>query len=116
MNTWGEGVAGEELVVRFLNDNGAKVICRNYRLRDAEIDIIFEDGDYLVFGEVKYRKDSRHGLGFDAVTYGKRKKICKAAVKYMYDRNISETTPVRFDVISVLGASIDWIKNAFEYS
>ena len=74
-------------------------MARNVASRFAEIDIIARDGEYLVFVEVKGRKDDKHGSGFEAVTHRKRRKIVSEARIYAAQKGLSET-PIRFDVIA----------------
>ena len=48
-----QGKAGEDLAASFLEKQGFKIIARNYRFERGEIDLIAEEGDELVFIEVK---------------------------------------------------------------
>ena len=123
MDTHKRGNAGEELAVRFLAENGYDVIARNYRLKDAEIDIVFKDvknvgygvDEYIVFAEVKYRSSDLYGYGSEAVNSLKIKKIIRAARHFLYTFNYPDDTAVRFDVISICNGSIDHIMNAFTH-
>lgn len=116
------GNSGEEMACNYLIENGNQIIYRNYRIRDSEIDIIFKDADsinnitYLVFCEVKYRSTSQCGEPYEAVTNRKIRKICKAAKHYLYSNKLSEDTPVRFDIVSIVESEITHIKNAFYYT
>ena len=87
----------------------------NFRCKIGEIDIICKDDDYLVFVEVKYRSSSSYGYPMEAVNYKKIKKICKVSDYYRLIHKIKEDTGIRYDVISIKGEDIEWIKNAFEY-
>lgn len=100
---------------RFLSYNNIHDIERNYRCRYGEIDIIGRDGDYLVFFEVKYRKRDTSGSAECAVGYSKQLQICKVSDYYRYENNISEDSPIRYDVLAVNDNKIMWYKNAFEY-
>ena len=71
------GKIGEELVCRYLIKRGYNIISRNYRIKGGEIDIIAENGDYLVFVEVKTRKPDGLTNGFDAVTKRKQRLIIR---------------------------------------
>lgn len=124
MNTREIGREGENLAVAYLVENNATILARNFCLRDAEIDIIFEEpaghnrfgiDKYIVFAEVKYRNSESHGRAYESVNSGKIKKICKAAKVFMYKFHYPESTPVRFDVISIEKGSINHIKNAFDF-
>ena len=72
------------------------------------------DGEYLCFIEVKYRKDLSDGYPEEAVDLNKARRITRSAMLYMNMCGLEETTPCRFDVVSILGDEIKLIKNAFE--
>jgi putative endonuclease len=78
------------------------VVARNYRCRSGEIDIVVRDGPTTVFVEVKERRGASHGEGQEAVTFGKRVRIVRAARLYAAAHGLYEA-PLRFDVVS-----IDW--------
>lgn len=103
----------EQMAADFLTAQGAVIIEKNYRCRHGEIDLIVRDGRYLVFTEVKYRKDGRMGDPAEAVDFHKQQRIRQTARYYLYSRRYGEDTPCRFDVISILGDEIHWIRNAF---
>lgn len=69
----------------------------------------------MIFIEVKYRKDALKGNPLEAVGYGKCRKICRVADYYRMCKRIKDDSFIRFDVVSILGESVTWIKNAFEY-
>lgn len=115
MNTRAKGAQKEEQVCVCLSSKGVKIVERNFRNRQGEIDIIGYDGDYLVFFEVKYRRGARMGNAAEAVGGGKQKKICKVADYYRMIHHCPEDTPIRFDVVAVDGERMEWIKNAFDY-
>lgn len=96
-----------------MRQQGYRILECNYRCRQGEIDIIAQDGSYLVFTEVKYRKNSKMGYPAEAVTLTKQNKIRQVAAYYIYSRKISEQTPVRFDVAAIMDDTISYIQNAF---
>lgn len=116
MNTREIGARKEEIACSFLVKNGVTIRERNFRCKQGEIDIIGYDGEYLVFFEVKYRKDASKGSALEAVGYGKQQKICKVSDYYRMIHHCPFDTPVRYDVIAIDGEEIQWIQNAFEYS
>jgi len=115
MNTREKGAAYEQIAAEYLQKHGITIVERNYRNRRGEIDIIGKDGDYTVFIEVKYRKDSVAGHPAEAVNYGKQRKICKVADYYRMVHHMGDFTPVRYDVVAICGAEITWYQNAFEH-
>ena len=76
MNKRQTGSEYEKRAAQYLQDKGVRVLELNYRNRKGEIDLIAQDGEYLVFVEVKYRKDSKKGSPEEAVNYRKRQNIC----------------------------------------
>lgn len=110
------GIEGEELAVRFLKKKGYKIVLRNFKSPVGEMDIIAEDGDTLVFVEVKTRTDDSFGHPFEAVTPRKREKLRKVALGYL--KHSRRDTPARFDVLSIetdgANHNIEHIKDAFE--
>ena len=96
------GVPGESLACRHLEDHGFVILARNYRCRSGEVDVIARHGEVTVFVEVKERHGASHGAGCDSVTFGKRRRIVRAARLYAASHRLDDT-PLRFDVVS-----IDW--------
>lgn len=115
MNTRKIGAEKEEIACGFLTGKGVTIRERNFRCRQGEIDIIGYDGEYLVFVEVKYRKDTAKGSALEAVDIRKQQRICKVSDYYRMIHHCSFDTPIRYDVIAIDGEEIQWIKNAFEY-
>jgi putative endonuclease len=94
------GAPGEEIACRHLVRQGFAILARNYRCRSGEIDVVAKDGPTTVFVEVKHRRSASHGAGHESVTFGKRRRLVRAARLYAASRGLSET-PLRFDVISI---------------
>lgn len=110
----------EEIAADYLASKGVRILERNFRSKEAEIDIIGQQGNMLLFVEVKARReDLRSGTGSEAVGITKQKKICRCAEYYMYTKGMDPyRTSMRFDVIAItIGAEcrVSWIRNAFEY-
>lgn len=113
------GQWGEEQVAEKLRREGWAVIARNFRCRMGEIDIVARNGRFLVFVEVKLRKDNRFGSACEAVTPSKQRKLRTAAQFYL----MSHPTRLqpRFDVAEVYAPNgvrteapdIYYIENAF---
>lgn len=109
------GARYEQLAAEYLESMGHCILERNFRCRQGEIDLISQDGNYLVFTEVKYRASSRYGEPLEAVTPKKQHIISKVASYYCMKMHKNDSTPCRFDVIAVEGEKITHIPNAFEY-
>ena len=113
MNRRRLGAAYEEAAIQYLKEQKVRILEKNYRIRQGEIDIIAQDGDILVFCEVKYRKNTAYGYPWEAVSFAKQKKICQVARQYCYRKRLS--VQIRYDVISICGGKIEWYKNAFDH-
>ena len=111
------GNAGENFAARYLEQHGYKILEKNFRVRSAEIDIIAQIDDVIVFVEVKTRSNTRHGLPAEAVNFRKQKKIIKAASVFLQDEKYFDS-PCRFDVMEIYSDGVKFtarhIENAFE--
>lgn len=117
-NNFSLGTRGEEIAAKYLEDRNYKIIEKNFRYKKlGEIDIITEEGDAIVFVEVKTRKSEQFGSAASAVNFYKQKKLKRLADCYLTLRKIKDKN-CRFDVITImLGEgnkikNIDLIKNA----
>ncbi|MBQ8591509.1 MAG: YraN family protein [Lachnospiraceae bacterium] len=111
----GTGAEKESLAVKYLRENGVHILAQNFYCKQGEIDIIGRHGKYLVFVEVKYRHTKKYGMPEDAITFTKRKKICKTADYYRMRYQYNDAVPVRYDVIAMTDETIVWHQNAFEH-
>jgi putative endonuclease len=95
------GARGEQIAVAYLTDTGLRVLDRNWRCREGEIDLVARDGEALVFCEVKARRGLGYGHPAEAVTPAKRRRIRVLAQRWLaaHDEHAPE---VRFDVVGVL--------------
>jgi putative endonuclease len=106
------GARAEDLCAQLLQGAGLRLLARNWRCRHGEIDLIAEEGDTLVFAEVRMRSSSGFGGAAESVTAAKRERLLAAARLYLSGR---AETPARFDVFVVDGAAarVEWIRDAF---
>ncbi|MDP3705279.1 MAG: YraN family protein [Legionellaceae bacterium] len=109
------GFRAEEYARDYLTQQGLVWRASNYRCRLGEIDLIMQDGVYLVFVEVRSRRSSSHGNALESITFSKQQKLIKTANLYLLSNKLHEKYPTRFDVISLQGQppEVSWIKNAF---
>lgn len=108
------GKIGEDAVSLYLERTNHIVLERNYRNRLGEIDIIFVDGNTLVFGEVKTRTSNKFGEPREAVDKRKINKILAVAKVYISNKRIVNVD-IRFDVFEVIyhQRKIKHIKDAY---
>ena len=112
------GDAKEAFVCAWLEKQGYSIMERNFRCRSGEVDIVAREHRYLVFIEVKYRSGTECGDPSEAVDYRKQQTISRVALFYLHRHGYTESTPVRFDVVSVSGTDTVGVmlyRNAFEY-
>lgn len=117
------GKAQESQAARYLQSQGLKLCCRNYRSRHGEIDLIMIDSNTLVFVEVRYRRSEKFGDAIASITALKQKKIRLTAAYYLQTHPRLQHCLCRFDVIGLTHTAtntvnaaelrFDWIKNAF---
>lgn len=110
-----KGKRGECLAEEHLVKQGFKIIERNWRYsRLGEIDIIAEDGDALVFVEVKTRTSCNFGHPAEAITSRKGQRMRKLAEVYINKINADKYKNFRIDLIGILAGKnteITHIKN-----
>ena len=96
------GRQGEAAAEDALRRAGLRVVARRFRLRSGEIDLIAEDGDVLVFVEVKARRLTGYGHPAESVTRVKQRRIARTALAYLQRHDCLER-PCRFDVVELVG-------------
>lgn len=97
------GKIGEDNACKYLKKNGYKIIERNWHYsKNAEIDIIAEKNNILVFVEVKTRSNLNFGHPFEAITQTKINKIHKAIYGYL-ETTKKQYKSFRFDGIAIIG-------------
>lgn len=111
------GKLGEDLATVELWHQGYAILARRYRTRYGEIDIVAQDGDTIVFVEVKARRNDRFGTAAESVTPWKQRRIAAMALDYLAWSDRLES-PCRFDVVAIDGVGTDkvtiqHIKSAF---
>ena len=120
------GSSAELAAQNHLKKHGLTILQCNFACQLGEIDIIAQDGNCIVFVEVRYRKHSYFGGGAATVTRQKQKKIIRTAAYFL--QRFRHDVDCRFDVIEVSPSPIpsacdnnidsaqfkfDWIKAAF---
>ncbi len=113
--TYETGLQGEEIAEKFLTEQkGMRCLARRHREKTGEIDLIMEDGDTVVFAEVKTRFSSpQPGDGLKSVTSAKQRKIAKTATLYLMRHGWLQRN-IRFDVVEINPDEIIHIPNAFQ--
>jgi putative endonuclease len=106
------GGDAEEAAARFLADRGLRIVARNYRTRQGEIDLVAQDGDTLVFVEVRLRSSGRYGGAVGSIDARKQARIAAAARHFLM--RLAREPRCRFDVITVEDRETTWLRGAFD--
>lgn len=111
------GLLGEELALATLLARGLRLVTRNYRCKLGEIDLVMLDGKTLVLVEVRTRAGNEYGGAAASVTWGKQRRLARAAEHLRMKRAELRHYPARFDVVAITTNQpkprVDWIKSAF---
>jgi len=94
------GQQGERLAERYLIEQGARLLTRNYRIPFAEIDLVVEHEGELVAVEVKTRAIDDLEEPVEAITRRKLQRIVQALTAYATDTGLLEM-PWRIDVVAI---------------
>jgi putative endonuclease len=111
------GASGEDLAAAWYEDRGYRVLDRNWRCREGELDLVVEGDGVVAFCEVKTRRGDAFGAPFEAVTFTKQRRLRVLAARWL-DEHPQRGAQLRFDVASVYArrgstTEIDVIEAAF---
>ena len=107
------GKFAENRAEKMLADAGLSILCRNYRCRQGEIDLIAQDGDTLVFVEVRSRGRQDYGSAAESISSTKQRRIIATARHYL--ATLPRMPACRFDTVTMdAGGEPVWTKAAFE--
>lgn len=130
------GAQAELAAARYLQQRGLQLVVQNYHCRFGEIDLILQDGETLVFAEVRLRSSKDFGGAAASIDARKQRKLICTAQLYL--STLAHIPPCRFDALLLKSPSaqarlplqpaalkdkdpprefqdsdIEWIKNAF---
>jgi len=110
------GRRGEDAAELLYVRRGYRILARNWRCRIGELDLVAERGGVVAVVEVKTRRGSRFGVGYQAVDARKRVKLRALAEVFLLQH--PAVRMIRFDVASVAlrpdgSASIEVFEDAF---
>jgi putative endonuclease len=119
------GRLGEEEATHYLQRQGHTILARNWRSKRGgresrpELDIVSQDGDTIVFVEVKTRTAGGLSSPADAITQQKRARIIRAAQAWLAEQH-AWAKPCRFDVICIIqqatSLTVEHTAHAFDAS
>lgn len=93
------GDFGERVAAHRLESLGFRIVARNVRVGRIEVDLIAEDGDDLVFVEVRTRRGEA-GLAAESLSPAKLQRMWRCAIGYCDEHGIPPER-VRIDVVAV---------------
>lgn len=100
------GKAGEEAAVSYLEGRGFRILDRNWRCADGEIDIVAVDRHTFVVCEVKTRSGTRYGTPLEAVGRAKRMRLRRLAAQWLSAHG-TRFDQIRIDVLGLLRDGAD---------
>jgi putative endonuclease len=95
------GRQGEQAAAEHLLQDGYRILARNWRCSEGELDIVAAQRRTLVVCEVKTRTDARFGTPLEAITRQKRSRLRRLAVRWVIAHGVL-FDEIRIDVIGVM--------------
>jgi putative endonuclease len=111
------GRRAEALAQHHLRQHRLRVVARNYRCRQGELDLVCLDGEIMVFVEVRYRRRDARVSAAESIDRTKQRRLRAAAAHFLASHRKHAARRCRFDVVTVTGQDPDielhWLKSAF---
>jgi putative endonuclease len=107
------GRDGEQQAAVEYQRRGYRVLERNWRVREGEVDLIVGRSGVLVFCEVKSRSSDRFGSPAEAVDWRKQQQVRSVARLYLAGATGGIPSSIRFDVAAITAGRLTIIENAF---
>lgn len=110
------GREAEDAACAYLTRQGFKLLERNFRSPWGEIDLVMQDGDGLVFVEVRYRARSDFGAPAETVDRAKQARLRATAEHYLQQVRGASRKACRFDIVAISGdpdGDLRWLRDAF---
>jgi putative endonuclease len=111
------GARGEQLAAAHLEALGWRILARRWRCRAGELDLVGEDGDTIVFVEVRTRAARAKVSARQSVGHDKQTRVARAALYYVRKHELRRRR-LRFDVAAISlregQPSIEHFRGAFE--
>jgi len=110
-----DGAAAEDRALLFLQEQGLKLVARNWRCKAGELDLVMRDADTLVIAEVRSRGRADYGAAAETVDWRKQAKLVRATRVLFAARPDLAEHPLRFDVVTLdRDGNVEWLREAFE--
>jgi putative endonuclease len=95
------GACGEQAAAEYLEQHGLRILARNWRCSEGEIDIVAAERRALVVCEVKTRSDVTYGTPLEAITWAKRQRLRRLAIRWLVANGVL-FDEVRVDVVGLV--------------
>jgi putative endonuclease len=110
------GREAEDAACAYLTRQGLRLLERNFRSPWGEIDLVMQDGDGLVFVEVRLRTRSDFGAPAETVDRAKQARLRATAEHYLQQVRGASRKACRFDIVAISGGpdgDLRWLRDAF---
>ena len=94
------GQQGEAIAAGYFIERGFRILDRNWRCPIGELDIVMEQGDTLIFVEVRTRRGQRYGSPEESITPNKQARLIELAHSYLQQLQPSHQQ-WRIDILAV---------------
>jgi len=115
-----KGEYAETIALKYLQSQGLTKLQKNFSCKCGEIDLIMKDNEFIVFIEVRYRKQTQFGHPLETIDYKKQQKIIKTIQYFLMKKPEYRQYPCRIDAVAINSQTqsgqeqIQWIKNAIQ--
>jgi putative endonuclease len=113
-----DGARAEEAAARWLEQQGMRLVARNYRCKVGELDVVGLHSGTLVFVEVRLRGRGSLAGAAESVTLAKQRRLTLAATHFLTTHPRWQRHPCRFDVMAgreaTDGFGWEWLQHAFD--
>lgn len=101
MNTKKIGDEGENRVVNYLKNKGYRILERNWRTKEGEIDIIAQELETIIFVEVKTMPNATKDMLSKVLNYQKQQRIVKTSKRFLLKHREYNDKFIRYDVVVI---------------
>jgi putative endonuclease len=96
------GLRGERAAAQYVTRLGWRILARNWRCREGELDLIAHDGRRHIVCEVKTRRTLAYGAPVEAITVAKAARLRRLAERWAAQHGV-RAADIRIDVIGLVG-------------
>jgi putative endonuclease len=109
-----DGSGAEARALDYLQDQGLRLLARNWRCKLGELDLVMQDGDTVAVIEVRSRTRTDRGSAAETVDARKQARVVRATRLWLARRPELAERPLRFDVVTLDAGVLEWRREAFD--